>query len=833
MRKGLIALLLIFVSFFSFGQESRDGQDWYYGKPVKDITWEGLNNVKISELESIGDNFIGRIFDDEMFFDLQERIYGLELFDYITPSALPGDASAQSVILKFTVSEKPIVARIVFEGNIALRRNELLDAILIKPNDVFTSLKALYDESAIKEKYLSKGFTQVQVKSETRTIGDGQLLLVFTISEGEKIAIEGFRFEGNTSFSDRALRRLLSLKAKSLVNDGAFKESALSEDIAAIESYYRERGYVDARVIDVARDANLESEKGLNMLTLVFKIVEGKQYTYRGVSFQGNKIFTDEQLAAKLSLKPGQILNFKRLENDYQAIVDLYYENGYIFNTINRSEERDEIGLSIAYTIMVVERPRAHIENIIIEGNVRTKDHVIMREIPLQEGDIFSKTKVFNALRNLYNLQFFSNVMPETPPGSEENLMDLVFVLEEQPTADIQFGVTFSGTTDVEKSPVSAMVKLGDKNFLGYGNTVGAEVTYSPDLQKISLQYMERWLFGLPLSGSFDLTVSHGTITTPQANKNASFVGDEDYAFPYPYSSWQEYYDASKQVPTEYLMDLDRWTFSLGFSSGYRFDLNAGVLSLGGGLRTAFNNNIYDTSIYRPFDPSIRDGANEWILTNSLTGYASLDNRDIFYDPSKGYYVLQRLSLIGLLPEIEKEKYIRSETKAEGFVTLFNLPVSDKWSWKTVLGLHSGFSCILPAFQNLPIIKSTSKFYIDGMFYGRGWTRLYNVLGLAMWENWLELRTPLVPGILAWDFFLDAVAIKETPEAMFTELRLQDMYFSMGGGLRITIPQFPFRFSLAKRFEFDEAGQISWKKGGIFPDSLGMDFVLSFAISTY
>ncbi len=838
MRNGLLALLLVFSSLGVYAQESAPSQDaeasrdWYYGKPIKDIQWEGLKNVKLSELEGISKDYIGRLFDDELYWELQGRLYGLELFDFISPSALPGDDSSQTVVINFSVTEKPVVSRIIFEGNVSLRRNALLDAVTIKVEEVVTPLKMSLDEQAVRDLYLSKGYTDVLVSSETRPAGDGRLLLVFKVSEGQKLAIEGFRFEGNTAFSERALRGLLTLKQKSLINDGAFQESSLVADISAIETYYRERGYVDAKVVDVVRESRAD-EDGANLLTLVFKIGEGKQFTYGGTTFVGNKIFSTEQLDKLLGLKVGQLLNYKRLEADFQAVADLYYENGYIFNTINRQETRDENALSIAYTISIVERPRAHIENIIIEGNVRTRDEVILREIPLQEGDIFSKTKVLQGLRNLYNLQFFSLVNPETPQGSEENLMDLVFVVEEQSTADIQFGVTFSGTTDVDKSPVSMMVKLSDKNFLGMGNTAGVEVSYSNDLQKLSLQYTERWLFGLPLSGAFDFTVSHGAVSTPQANRTVSFNGDEDYAYPFPYSSWDEYYDASKTVPEEYLMDYEKWSLSLGFSTGYRFLLDAGILSVGGGLRTALINNSYDTTLYRPFDPTVRDGANEWLLQNSVSAYTSLDSRDIYYDPSKGYYALQRFNYVGLLPEIERERYIRSETKAEFYWPLFDVPVTESWNFKMVFAAHSGLAFIFPQFDDEPIIKSASKFYIDGMFYARGWTNVDSILGLSLWENWAELRIPLVPGILAWDFFFDAAAVKETPSALFTQLAASDFFFSLGGGLRITIPQFPFRFSLAKRFKFNEDNGIDWQKGALFGESLGLDFVLSFALSSY
>ncbi|MDR2398571.1 MAG: outer membrane protein assembly factor, partial [Spirochaetaceae bacterium] len=133
-----------------------------------------------------------------------------------------------------------------------------------------------------------------------------------------------------------------------------------------------------------------------------------------------------------------------------------------------------------------------------------------------------------------------------------------------------------------------------------------------------------------------------------------------------------------------------------------------------------------------------------------------------------------------------------------------------------------------PFRDDLPI-ESVNMLAVDGMFTGRGWTQEYYNKGLALWENWAELRMPLVPGILAWDLlFFDAAAVKESPWAFFNTLQMEDMRFSLGTGLRFTIPQFPFRIGFAKRFKVVD-GNLEWQEGGIG----GLDFVISFVLSSY
>ncbi len=828
MRFRITIFLTLVIAVAAFAQNDIEP---LLGKPIKDLTFSGLINVNDNELSGVVEQFIGKRFDIDLYFDMETKLYSLELFDKIElQSAEFADTAQNEIILNFSVVEKPIISELRFKGNIGVRTNELLDIITIKKLDTVNSIRLKVDVAAIREKYLERGYKAVEVKTETELTDKNTIILTFVISEGQKSIIEAFRFEGNTAFSEATLKGTLSLKTKSLFNDGAFQEAKLILDIVAVRDYYRERGYIDAEVVDVAREER-QDEKGVNLITLIFKVKEGRQYSFGGISFEGNKVFPTEQLASLVFSKTGQILNFKRLETDFQRVAELYYENGYIFNTINRIEERDEDKASIRYIISIVERDRAHIENIIIKGNERTKDEVILREIPLETGDIYSNAKVIEALRNLYSLQYFSEVYPEMPQGSAENLMDLVFNVTEQSTADIQFGVTFSGTSSADSFPISGFIKWAEQNFMGNGQTIGLEVNAATDTQKISLQFSERWLFGLPLSGGFDFTLNHSKTRTAQDSIGPLFNGDEDSAFPDPFLSYEEYVNSNKIVPDAYLMNYDSWGISLGFSSGYRFYLPSGTLSLGAGLRTGFVRNSYDSELYRPFDPTLRAGNNLWLFSNSLFGNVSLDTRYIYYDPSSGYFLSQKFGAYGILP-VEKEHYFRTDSKAEYYATLFDLPLTDSLNFKMVFGVHSGLSMILPQFIGEAVIENSNKLALDGMFTARGWYTERTNYGTALWENWMELRSPVVPGVLALDWFFDAATVKSSPESLFNSLSLDDFRFSFGAGIRFTIPQFPFRFSLAKRFRFVD-GQFNWVTGGLWRnenEGSGLDFVISFVV---
>ena len=832
---ALLCLFLVFGALPLFAQESGESlpDGWYQNKRIAGIPFYGLQNIDSKELDGVFSSYIGRPFTDDLYLEILQRLYGLDYFTDILTEVRPVDSSLEEILLTFTVTERPVVTRIVFTGNQSFRPSVLLENISVKEGDIFNESSVLMDERALRNFYLSKGYDAVTVTRVIDGSDDGSVTVRFVINEGRPTVISSIAFEGNALVNEKTLKRRMTLKEKKFMSKGTFSESDLANDRNAIRLYYLEQGYVDAVVENVIREVDTETDPEQNLLKLTFVIREGERFTYGGTEVQGNRVFSSETLLGNIKLNPGDVLNLSRLEEGFQALADVYYENGYTSTMINTREIRDLENHSISYLVLIAESERSHVENIVIVGHSKTKESVIRREFLFEEGDIFSKTKLMNTIRNLYNLRYFSSVAPQITQGSEQNLVDVTVNLEEQSTASFQFGLTFSGVTDADTFPISVFVQWQDTNFLGTGLNLSAGVTVSSDTQSITLGYTHSYFLGSPLSVTFSLSAAHRYLYTYQDNYGTIF--DDDYVYengivPDPFESRDEYEDADSLDDT-YRMRYEQWSFSFSASTGYRWFPKIAPFTLRGGIRFGLARNEYDETIYRPADPAIRLRNHQWTWENSIWVRASIDDRDVNYDPSKGWFVSEELSYHGLFPYIEADYYFKSQTRLEGYVPLLNIPVSESWSLKLVLAAISTVSFQVPVTDKS--ISEVSKLYIDGMFNGRGWTDIYyrsSARGNFMWSNSVELRMPIMPGVLAFDFFFDAVLMQSSITTLL-ETESDSFFFSFGPRLRFSIPQFPLRLLFTNVFRVRN-GSIVWGEDGK-SDGPEWAFVLSFNLVNY
>ncbi len=794
-----------------FSQES-DG--WYYGKPIRDIKFRGLDNVNESDLRGITDRFIGELFTDELFADLMNRLFAIDYFEEIEPNAVPVDKNNQMVRIVVDVVEKPVIQKVRFIGAVKIKSDTLQDEISTKDKAVFDEYKLAADVTAIRNYYYSKGYSEVEVSSTTEKGSDG-IIVSFHIKEGSQVVVKDIVFSGNRMVSARTLRGKLTSKKSSLINRDGFSDASIEQDKKAIMQYYAENGYIDVDIINVEQKSEFNAKKGRQEITLVFNIEEGSQYTFAGLTIKGNEIFSSEELSRLVRLKTGDVFNITKLQEGMAGIQSKYTDSGYWSNQYQPQVDRNPDAKTVAYTLYILEGERSHVESIILEGNTRTKDEVIMRELPLKEGDVFSNEKVTTGLRSLYNLQYFSSVVPEITPGSEDDLVNLTLKVAEQSTRSVQFGMTFSGSSSADDFPISLNLGLADSNLFGTGKSASLSASIASSTQSVSASFGVPYLFGKPISNTVSLGYSRAKIFTPRnvflPNGNLDNL-------------------------TNYF-DLIQHKISLSDSIARRWQKRWGDFTLAGGGAISLVTNTYDGDSYIPTFSTIEDYHNVWNPKNTVYGQVSLDGRDFYFNPSKGWFGSQRLTWIGLLPKGvfsetfgESEFILRSTTTGELYFQLVNKPITEKFSLQLIL---AGLSQV--TFQKAffgSSISSTNKLYLDGMLFGRGWevSDMEFGQGDLLWNNSIELRYPVFKNALSVDLFFDASMIKNSAVSGLNINDASNWLFSFGPGLRVLMQQLPIRVYLANNFTINDGFQWRDSKGAPIDNFFsGWHFVLSFS----
>ena len=174
--------------------------------------------------------------------------------------------------------------------------------------------------------------------------------------------------------------------------------------------------------------------------------------------------------------------------------------------------------------------------------------------------------------------------------------------------------------------------------------------------------------------------------------------------------------------------------------------------------------------------------------------------------------------------------FLKSVTRFDFYLKLFDVPVSDAYSFKSVFKFHTALSYLAPKPGGPAVNVQKDGFYADGMFIARGWSPEAD--GQVLWDSSVELRFPIVKNILSFDMFLDMVGLWGS-DSEFTNMRIQDFKFSLGAGLRLANPSFPFSLYLVQRFNVDDSGIINWTPEPGTTEFGNVDLVISFGIDIY
>ncbi len=358
------------------------------------------------------------------------------------------------------VQTRAILREIEISGAERIKPGRLRKEIKLKLNQAVDEQHLEEARQKIIEVYQGRGFTDVSVQFRVDPIDEkrGTARVVYTVNEGVKGAVRQVHFEGNAHFSEKVLRKQMKTRGKTLVyfldKSGRFDEVQLEQDLDKVREFYQNHGYIDVEIKNVRRE---RTEKGPMIITIV--IAEGPQYHVRKLTVTGYQHAREDRIRALLKMKEGSVYSPKQLRDDAKAVADAYGSGGYV-DLVILPEGAPAGPAQIDVTYKIQEGDRSFVNRINIEGNTRTKDKVIRREVLVAPGDVFNTVRVDVTKKRLENLGYFAKV--ETYPEETDipGRKDLTILLQEKRTGSLSFGGGFS---TVDK--LVGFVELTQGNF--------------------------------------------------------------------------------------------------------------------------------------------------------------------------------------------------------------------------------------------------------------------------------------------------------------------------------------------------------------------------------
>jgi outer membrane protein insertion porin family len=438
--------------------------------------------------------------------EILKALYGTGFFSDVSINR-----SSDHIIVK--VVENPLIDKIAFEGNKAIKDKQLTDIIQSKSRGPFSRANVQSDVQRIVELYRGGGHYDVRVEPQTIDRHDNQVDLVFKITEGEKTGVKKIAFVGNHAISDQKLRDAIKTKESNilsfLTNNDVYDRDRVELDRDLLRRLYLMNGYADVRVIS----ANAEFDTNSKGFVVTFRIDEGDAYRVSLVDLRSDVSgVSAEPLRGFIRTKAGDVYNADAVQKTVEDITKEITKHGYPFATVSPHADRNMAQHTIGLTYLIENGPRIYVERINVRGNNRTREDVIRRELDIAEGDAYNRTLFDKAEKRLKNLGLFKTVKITNEPGSAADKIIVNITVDEEQTGN--FNV--SGGYSTSDGPLGE-ITVSERNLFGAGIVAKATVTFGEYARGFDLGLTDPYFLGNRLAAGFDVFYKENLVSPVQS----------------------------------------------------------------------------------------------------------------------------------------------------------------------------------------------------------------------------------------------------------------------------------------------------------------------------
>ncbi|WP_229311825.1 outer membrane protein assembly factor BamA [Larkinella rosea] len=520
-----------------------------------------------------------------------------------------------NVTLNVSIKEQPRLYKVTFVGIKKSEQDALKDKIKLNLGRLISNTLVKNTQLSVKKYFVEKGYlnTKVKILSVPTDSTRNQATMRVSIEKGSKVKINNIEIRGRELVDESKIRMKMKgtkqMRFGRLFTPSKFVPKKFEEDKQKVVEFYNKQGYRDA---SVTFDSVYAHDS--RTVNIIMNIDEGQKYYVRNITWEGNYLYTDEVLTQVLGVKKGDVYSKEDIEKKKNGIPgsDLssaYMDKGYLYfnaEDVIKSVEGDSLDLEFR----IFEGKQATINRIILNGNTKTSDHVVLREIRTLPGQKFSKTDIIRTQRELSTLGYFD---PEkigiNPVPQPDGTVDIEYTVEEKPSDQIELSggwggyVGFVGTLGLVFNNFSARNITNMKAWrpLPAGDGQKLALRFQANgrqYQTYSLTFTEPWLGGKK-PNSFSVSLSR-TI--------------------YRISDPSSYYTNPSSYGKNFLGSYGNTMISLGLGRRLRFPDDFFQLS------NSLTYQRYELNNYDIFGIGLRNGTSNSITFNTTLARNSIDN---------------------------------------------------------------------------------------------------------------------------------------------------------------------------------------------------------------
>jgi outer membrane protein insertion porin family len=463
---------------------------------IAKIEFKGNERIEAAVLNQAIKSTQGGLYSEALIATDIKEIYKLGYFEDV---AVDVTDTPEGKVVVYQVKERGLITDIVFQGNKAIKKDDLESTITFKTKQVLNTGSIATSLEKIKELYDSKGYYNAEIKYKIEPVRTKEVRVVFDIKEHDRLYVKKISFEGNLTFRDKELKKLMKTEERGLFSwlsdAGVLKRDQLRQDVNKITVHYFNNGFIYAQV---GEPAVTFDKKGIY---IKIKIVEGKRYKVGKVKIEGDTLKKSrEELFEKLTVTKKAFFDRGAVMSDVESLTGACNDEGYAYAEVNPVTSVNEKEQTVDVTFKISKGPLVYFNRIHITGNTKTRDRVIRRLLAFTEGELYNSTKLKDSYKNLERTRFFEEIDFQAEKGPTETLTDIGIRVKEKQTGMFSVGVAYSALDGA-----MAMASISQQNLFGRAQTLSLKATLGQNAHYYDLTFIEPWLFDTNIWSRFEL----------------------------------------------------------------------------------------------------------------------------------------------------------------------------------------------------------------------------------------------------------------------------------------------------------------------------------------